>query len=72
MAAGLKGTTDFVGYGVGVPSISPVGFVGLLDFTGIPVGRLSGAPPGFVCVRRVYVYSPVHSPVRSMVRCPHS
>jgi hypothetical protein len=40
--------SDFVGYNVGVPSVSPpanAGFVGLLDFTGLPVGVPTTIPP---------------------------
>lgn len=46
MAEGFKGLLDFIGYPVGVVSVSPsAGYFGLLDFTGIPVGIPSGQPP---------------------------
>lgn len=49
MAAGIKGTIDWVGYPVGLLAVPPatVGFRGLLDFVGYSVG-LPGLPAATV------------------------
>ena len=51
MAAGIKGTVDWVGYPVGAIALpaATVGLKGLLDFIGYPVGLpgLSPATVGF-------------------------
>jgi hypothetical protein len=43
--AGIKGTVDWVGYGVGkVTDVARAGFRGLLDFIGYPVGVPNASP----------------------------
>lgn len=59
MAEGLKGTVDFVGYGVGVPVVLPAGgFVGLLDFAGYPVGAPGGVQ------EQIAAWKPIYRPRR--------